>query len=558
MMNPRHRFASCVLILLAIPSIALAQWQPNGTLVCVAPNEQNTPRLVADGAGGVLVGFRDKRNGFDFNLYAQHLDQTGTYLWNTSGVLVSIQGGFPGMVSDDAGGSIMAFNGYAGAATDFDEFAQAVDGTGARKWTPLDGVTVCASTSAQYAPQMIEDGFGGAFMAWPDTRNGTYDIYAQRIDATGAPLWSPNGVAVCTAPYDQTVVQIAPDGSGGLILGWSDNRTNAFADAYVQRINSSGVAVWATDGIMICSTSHDNGIAAIASDGTGGAIVAWSSVRVSGHGTGLYAQRLDGDGNPLWASCGVTVSDPLHNQSFPVMASDGAGGAVIAWQDQRDLGTTNTDIYAQRLDASGASQWQSDGVALCTASDVQDQQAIAAVGTGGAVVVWRDRRSGNRDVYAQRIDPTGSTAWTASGSAVCTATGDQNLPVVVISGSRAVAAWEDKRSGNHVYAMSIPESITGVSATPFAGLSVRNYPNPLTRTTQLDFRLPLTSGVDIRVYDIGGHEVYRTNLGMLDAGPHSVVLEPKAADGRALPSGVYFYDVRTAAGRAKGKMVIAR
>ena len=45
--------------------------------------------------------------------------------------------------------------------------------------------------------------------------------------------------------------------------------------------------------------------------------------------------------------------------------SDGAGGAIITWQDSRSGGS---DIYAQRIVGSGGVQWTADGVPISTAA----------------------------------------------------------------------------------------------------------------------------------------------------------------------------------------------
>ena len=39
---------------------------------------------------------------------------------------------------------------------------------------------------------------------WHDARNGTWDIYTQRVNAFGSMQWTPNGVPVCTARSNQS------------------------------------------------------------------------------------------------------------------------------------------------------------------------------------------------------------------------------------------------------------------------------------------------------------------------------------------------------------------
>jgi hypothetical protein len=83
----------------------------------------------------------------------------------------------------------------------------------------------------------------------------------------------------------------------------------------------------------------------------------------------------------------------------------------VTWHDNRTPANA-FDIYAQRINSAGAVQWTGDGVALCTATRNQSLPVIAAAGTGGAIVAWMDLRNGNEnndddDVYAQRVNAFG-------------------------------------------------------------------------------------------------------------------------------------------------------
>ena len=68
-------------------------------------------------------------------------------------------------------------------------------------------VPLCTAAIGQDAPTIVSDGAGGAIVTWLDHRNGTVfsnaDIYAQRVSAAGVPLWTADGVALCTAAGNQ-------------------------------------------------------------------------------------------------------------------------------------------------------------------------------------------------------------------------------------------------------------------------------------------------------------------------------------------------------------------
>jgi len=75
--------------------------------------------------------------------------------------------------------------------------------------------------------------------------------------------------------------------------------------------------------------------------------VTWHDERLSHNWWDIYAQHVDANGNQLWATDGLTVCDYSGDQRYPVLATDGSGGAIVAWSDGRIY--LNEDIYAERL-----------------------------------------------------------------------------------------------------------------------------------------------------------------------------------------------------------------
>ena len=86
----------------------------------------------------------------------------------------------------------------------------------------------------------------------------------------------------------------------------------------------------------------------------------------------------------------------------------------------------------------------------------------------------------------------------------------------------------------------------------------QNYPNPFNPTTQINFSIPKTVFVSVKVYDILGREIYTLIGEKLTPGDYNVNWTSIDNNGDYVASGVYFY--RLAAGdyiEAK-KMILAR
>src|SRR5262245_47296272 len=80
---------------------------------------------------------------------------------------------------------------------------------------------ICLADVQQVNQKIIPDGAGGAIIAWIDQRGGSGElsIYAQRISASGYIQWPANGIVITSVPagmpYDP---QMVSDGSGGAII----------------------------------------------------------------------------------------------------------------------------------------------------------------------------------------------------------------------------------------------------------------------------------------------------------------------------------------------------
>ena len=423
------------------------QWTAGGVAVCTAADRQINPQVVSDGAGGAIVAWLDYRSG-SAHVYGQRLDTAGARQWAANGVALCTAASFqagPQLASDGAGGAILAWEDFRGSSRDI--YARRVDAAGVPQWS-ADGVALCTAERDQTGPSIVSDGSGGAIVSWSDVRFVESDIYAQRVSSTGVPQWSPDGVALCIAAGSQYHPQMAADGAGGATAVWEDRRNGVDYDIYAQEFDAAGVPQWDADGVALCTMSRDQLVPKIVSDGAGGAIAAWEDYRIgSFFESDIYARRVNAAGAPQWAVDGVALCAAPHGQSSPQVLADGAGGAFVAWSDGRGF---NDDIFAQQVDSSGVSLWTADGVALCTAAGDQLVPQIESDGAGGAVVSWSDERSTtDEDLYAQRVS-AGATLWAADGVGVHIEPGVQRLPAACSDGGTgAFVAWQEKRGANY-------------------------------------------------------------------------------------------------------------
>lgn len=385
--------------------------------------------MCGDRSGGAIIVWSDKRSG-NYDIYAQRVDEYGWTQWDFNGIIISNNTNdelYPQIISDGFGGAIIVWQISISGTPDI--YAQRIASNGTKLWG-TSGVVVCNSPISQDFPKLCSDGEGGAIFTWEDSRISTSqtDIYAQKINGTGSPMWTGNGTIICNASWGgkHERPEICSDGSGGAIITWKDNRTAGSTsqnyNIYAQKINSSGLTEWTPNGTVICNANNEQSDMKITTDGAGGAIITWRDYRTASNYT-VYAQRVDSTGTTQWTNNGTLITPFDIYYTAPYICSDGTGGAIITWRDYRY--TTDGDYN-------------------------QFPKGIIGDGKGGAVIVWDDRRTGNwsnYDIYAQQVNSSGAIKWDPNGTAICNEGSYQDNPNVLITTTGvALFVWADNRS----------------------------------------------------------------------------------------------------------------
>ncbi len=351
---------------------------------------------------------------------------------------------------DGAGGWIVAWVDTRGGGNPA-IYAQRVNPSGSRAWT-ADGVLAFQTSGFFTEFELVGDGQGGAFLAIVDSQDAIqYHVYLQKLNASGSRVLGTGGVAAVAGSasfqIEPALVNTEP---GVAVVAFVDSRGGA--DIYAQRMTSGGSLSWGAGGVAVCTQVMDLHDPRVVADGSGGAFVFWEDERNTvANDTDLYGQRLSSAGAQLWLAAGAVVSTAAGPQRDLAAAPDGSGGALLAWEDLRDAGGTASDIYAQRLNGSGTARWFNNGRAVCVTAGDQYDVVVAADPYGGACVAWTDGRSDawtGEQVYVQALAGDGVTRWALNGQAAGGASGNQSAASLAAVGAGDFAlVWTDARTG---------------------------------------------------------------------------------------------------------------
>jgi hypothetical protein len=414
---------------------------------------QFAPAVAVDGSGNYIMVWHDERNG-NSDIYAQRFSQNGMKLGENfqinDGIGLSSQIASPGIAIDGSGNFVVVWaETRNGGSKNIDIYGQRFNANGIPQSENFlvneDNLGV-----GQDHPRVASDIRGNFMIVWQDERNGNYDIYAQRFNLDGVKQGGNFQINDNAGSSEQAVPSIAMNVNGNCIVVWSDYRKGNH-DIYAQRYNEAGTKQGAN--FIVNDDGGDNWQydPDVAIDKNGNFIIVWTDYRNKNYD--IYAQRYKADGAKQGSNFQVSDNSGTTTQSAPAVEIDGNGNFVVLWQDTRN---GDYDIYAQYFNSGGSKQGGNYQVSSENGNNLQNLPALAMAANGNWLAVWYDFRNGekNTDIYAQRF--TGGSTKQGTNFQVNNEAGSswQDYPdIAANSNGNYVVVWRDERHGDYdVYA----------------------------------------------------------------------------------------------------------
>jgi len=406
---------------------------------------QYNPSIAVDPNLNFVITWIDKRNSWEWDVYAQRFSSNGTPLG--SNFKVNNEPGneeqeHPCIAMDNNGNFVIVWSDE--RSGDWDIWGQryTADGT-----TQGENFKISDDTGneLQYWPCCNCDKNGNLVVAWVDKRYyDDFEIYAQRYWPDGTAIGNNFRVNTDTEYAMQLRPDISFDDAGNFIIAWEDQRNDDW-DIYAQRYLSDGSTLGENFKINDDTTGTSQRNASISSDLSGNFTVCWQDDRNDYQD--VFAQRFTNDATPIGINFQVNTDTTNQYQFYPEISVADNGSFFITWEDHRY--SYNGDIFSQSYFSDGTTMGNNSKVNDDVGSENQGYPAIAVDGNESFIVTWTDNREGDENIYGQRFSADGS----ALGDNF--KVNDDNSPVVIQWGPTVAAdaqgnfiiTWEDLRSG---------------------------------------------------------------------------------------------------------------
>jgi hypothetical protein len=433
-----------------------------------------------------------------------------------------------------------------------DVFLIKTDAGGDTLWTKTFGDTLI--DIGNFVQQTSDGGYiitgytKGVFSSWL----GSFWIHSSKVwliktNSSGDTLWTKT---LGTSPFNAGIsVQQTLDG-GYIVLADSGSFGGEESGGYtwLLKTDASGDTLWTkTFGECSAGVSHNNFCSSIQQTTDGGFVLAGYSDYPDGN-EDIWIIKTDFLGDTLWTSSFGTT-----NRDYANCVQQTTDGGYILVGIKGAL-NNSADIWLIKTDALGDTLWT-----RTFAGDYALGHSVQQTSDGGYILIGSTGyASFEHDDWLIKTDNLGNIQWTktfgGSNEDLCTSVQKTSDGGYVLTGRTSSYG----AGGSDVWLIKTAAEPSHVenknpNIIPVDYVLKQNYPNPFNPSTTIEFNLPKSEYVELKVYNILGKEVSTLVSNKLNQGNHTYTF-----DGKNLASGIYYYQLTAGDFREVKKMILIR
>lgn len=433
----------------------------------------------------MVSAFQDERTGV-LDIVTYKMSAGGLFQWGNAGISLT-DSAASGGIAPNVG--ILSTNDVVvawiadGTPKDWIAF-QRISSAGSTAWsTPhriIDSTNVAGYSRPQIVP-MLNDDFFILYIKQTGSGLPASTMFMQRYDSAGMPVWnSPVQISsklIGFAAYPSVV----PDGANGAYIAYSSGNPNnaSFNDVYVQHIDENGT-LWSADGTEAC--------------------------------TSALTQRM---------SPKIRFENNMVNPMVLIKETDGSQGSA--------------GVTVQSFDATGNRLLGPDGFAVTPITASYDEPYDMRALGSGMVILYAEGLFGNQQLFATRIDFSGAPQWSPATLAVSTFLSNKSrgqltpATSIIDVGDEVVAVWEDDVLDAGIYSQNINANgtlgiLTNITNPIRTTFDATIYPNPGINFQRLAINSEIDDEIIITLYNSNGQLVNKSMMMKISKGKNELVL----------------------------------
>ena len=556
----------------------------DGKGVAATSDVQENPLAVIDNQGKSIIVWKQTDKKRNSELFAQKLTENGLRLWGTNGLQLtdskteiidySIK-------VDDKGFSFISYiektkqlpNKYLISL-------RKIDPNGRLLSDSSNGLVYNSGNNISET-EIVPDNKGGSFIFWLESINQKTILKSQYVDSNGLNKWSNKPISVSKTGSSVINYLVNKMGKDIYVAITYQGKKKA---VYQQLISDTGALLWGGGGRLL---SYQPGSQLnpqfVILDST--VVVSWTNEFEKTKD--VFIQRFDKSGKSLWGSNGKKVINIKGNQFGQKIVYDDQGGIIIAWIDKKDK-EPFAILSIQKIDLNGNLVWAKDGVTISSSQKMQKSYLnLVSDNEGGAIAIFKGNINGKSNIYGQKIFSTGTYAsqilgfatevindsvkisWYAANEASGT---QYYIQRSTANNNSEESNWktvgtlqiDNKKQANYYEYFDIPDTngsiyyrvvqennnkqmqITQTSKVDYfyqvqSIVLGQNSPNPFSGSTAIVFYLPQEEKITLEIFNSNIETIQKVEDKEYPAGKNVYTFNAKG-----LAPGVYFYRLKAA------------
>lgn len=556
----------------------------DGKGVAATSDVQENPLAVIDNQGKSIIVWKQTDKKRNSELFAQKLTENGLRLWGTDGLQLTDSKteiiDYSIKVDDEGFSFISYIEKTKQLPNKYLISLRKIDPNGRLLSDSSNGLVYNSGNNISET-EIVPDNRGGSFIFWLESINQKTILKSQYVDSNGLNKWSNKPISVSKTGSSVINYLVNKMGKDIYVAITYQGKKKA---VYQQLISDTGALLWGEDGRLL---SYQPGSQLnpqfVVLDST--VVVSWTNEFEKTKD--VFIQRFDKSGKSLWGSNGKKVINIKGNQFGQKIVYDDQGGIIIAWIDKKDK-EPFAILSIQKIDLNGNLVWAKDGVTISSSQKMQKSYLnLVSDNEGGAIAIFKGNINGKSNIYGQKIFSTGTYASQILGFATEVINDSVKISWYAANESTGTQYYiqrstannnseennwktvstlqiDNKKQANYYEYFDIPDTngsiyyrviqennnkqmqITQTSKVDYfyqvqSIVLGQNSPNPFSGSTAIVFYLPQEEKITLEIFNSNIETIQKVEDKEYPAGKNVYTFNAKG-----LAPGVYFYRLKAA------------